>query len=120
MPFKSLSNNPETRIYDARAVGGTAAITQQEGDEFALTFVSTGIIRATWTFNPGTFLSAMAWASADTPGNVKSYIGVPTAFTAWDGSTATIDFHFFESGTLTDLAALEYANIVVKFKETSI
>lgn len=119
--YAAKSAEPESVTYEGRFVGGTAAITEVTGTLSGVTtaFVSTGRVRFTFPDNPGTFIGATCTFHATTPADVKLYVGVFGAYPT-SASTYTLDLYMYESGTLTDLAALEWASVVLSFKRTGV
>jgi hypothetical protein len=110
--FRPLASEPEVRQHLVKFVGGSAAVTKVYGSGITVTYTSTGVVTLTWTDNPGTFIGLVGTFQATTPGNVKSYVLVPGAYS----STAGLALNLYESGSLTDLAALEWLTCIVLFK----
>lgn len=119
--YDALSTEPEARLHTVRFVGGTAAATKTYGNGMTVTYVSSGVVKISWSDvaeNPGTFVGVVGYCfQATTPGNVKSYILVNEGYVA---STRSILLNMYESGTLTDLAALEWLSVTFLFKETNV
>lgn len=110
---------PEVVASVIRFVGGTAAVTKVLGFGATVTYISTGVVDVTWSDQQGVFagLSGAPSFQATTPGDVKSYVGIVGAYNT---STKTLRLSLYESGTLTDLAALEWCNLTILFKRTSV
>lgn len=115
LPFQVTSNEIGPTAHLVRFVGGSAAVTKTHGNGVTVTYTSTGVVTLTWTNPPGTFVGLVGTFQATTPGNVKSYVLVPGAYSASSGIT----LNMYESGTLTDLAALEWLTVIVWFKESA-
>jgi hypothetical protein len=117
--FPAKSADPELVTYDVRFVGGTNAITEVTGTSSGVvtSYVSAGRVKLTWGDNPGTFVNAVASFQATTPDDIKAYVGI---FGAYSTTAFTLELYMFESGTLTNLAALEWGNIRVSFKRTGV
>jgi len=117
--YTSRSAEPELVTYEVLGVGGSAAVTEVTNTTsgVALSYVSTGRFRLTWPENPGVFAGAVWSFQATTPADVRNYEAVHGAY---DTSAFTLDVYLYESGTLTDLAALEWLNGTVKFKQTAV
>ncbi len=113
--FPVRANCPEVVDHHARAVGGTTAVTVVTGTSAGLTWswVSTGRYRMTWTENPGTFVNATVLFQATTPADVKSFVAV---LGAYDATNFRLDIYAYESGSLADLAALEWLNVTASFR----
>ncbi len=113
--FPLRTAEPETYLYVGRTVGGTTATTEvsNTASGFAISYVSSGRFRLTWSENPGLLVCAQATFQATTPADVKSYVAV---WGAMDTSAFTLDVYLYESGTLTDLADLEWLNVAVWMK----
>jgi hypothetical protein len=122
--YELKQTEPEARDHVAKFVGGAAAVTKVFGKGMTITYVSTGVVKIAWTDtaeNPGTFIGVKGFAfQATTPGNVKGYTMVHEAFVARSGTTPPyILLNMYESGTLADLAALEWLTVTLAFKEAS-
>ena len=114
--FEALASEPETRVHLVSFVGGTAAITKRTGKGMATTWISTGVVDLDFSGNannPGEFVGFVATFQATTPGDVKNYVVVPGVY---NSSTKKLRLSLYESGTLTDLAALEWLNCAVIFR----
>lgn len=112
------ASEPGLTCHVIRFVGGTAAVTKVRGQGAAVTYISTGVVDIDWSGNsnnPGVFVGLMGAPAfqATTPGDVKSYVGIPGVYNA---STKKLRLSMYESGTLTDLAALEWCQMVVMFQ----
>lgn len=114
--YEVLSNVPEIRQHIIRVVGGTNAVSKSAGGAgITLAYVSAGRFTLTWplTFDPGSFIGAVCTFSADTPADVKNYVAVVEPY-----ASRVLEVFMYESGTLTNLAALEYITVVAYFSET--
>jgi hypothetical protein len=112
------SNVIEGRLHTVRFVGGAAAVTKAAGDGVTVTYTATGRVTLSWSaaINPGNFVSIVGHCfQANTPGDVKNYEVIAEPYNA---TTRTIILNMYESGTLTDLAALEWLSITFMFQET--
>lgn len=117
--FSEPQMNPAgVQLHLVRFVGGTTAVTKVAATSpgVAVTYISTGVVDIDWSGNannPGTFLGMVATFQATTPADVKSYVVVPGAY---NSSTKKLRLSMYESGTLTDLAALEWLSVLVSFQ----
>lgn len=110
-PVRSLTSGLQPHL--CRFVGGSAAVTETHGDGITVSYVSSGIVELTWAVNPGTFVGCTGTFQATTPADVKSYVLVPGAY---NSTTRKLRLNMYESGTLTDLAALEWLTVIVWFR----
>lgn len=108
------------QMHLIRFVGGTAAVTKDPDTApgVTVTYISTGVVDISWAGNannPGVFLGLVGAPGfqATTPADVKSYVGVPGTY---NSSTKKLRLSMYESGTLTDLAALEWCSVLVAFQ----
>lgn len=117
--FPVRSNVVEGSQQFVKFVGGTTAVTKVTGTGagITVTYISSGVVDLVWRENPGTFLGMVATFQATTPANVKAYVVVPGAFNA---STFTLRLSMYESGTLTDLDALEWLSVLAFFKKAGV
>jgi hypothetical protein len=77
--------------------------------------VSTGLYRLTWTPGPGTFINFTAALGAATTGDVKNFSVVRDTY---DTTNHQLDVALYNaSGTITDLAANCYMDLIVTFTE---
>lgn len=114
--YEVLSNVPEIRQHVIRVLGGTNAVSVAAGGKgMTLAYVSAGRFTLTFsnTYDPGDFIGAVCTFSADTPADVKSYVAVVESY-----ASRVVEVFMYESGTLTNLAALEYVTVVLYFSET--
>lgn len=114
--YEVLTNTPELRQHVIRVLGGTNAVTVQSGGEgMTLAYVSAGRFTLTFSsvFDPGVFVGAVATFSAATPADVKNYVAVIETY-----ASRVVEVFMYESGTLTNLDALEYITVVLYFSET--
>lgn len=117
--YEAYTAVPDAVSHLVRFVGGSAAVTKvsSTGAGVTVTYVGSGVVDLTWSDNQGTFLGLVGTFQATTPADVKSYVLVPGAY---DSSTNTIRLSMYESGTLTDLAALEWLTVLAWFKRTNV
>lgn len=125
--YELLQTEPEARDHIVKFVGGSAAVTKVFGNGMTVTYVSSGVVKISWTdtaSNPGQFIGIKGYCfSATTPGNVKSYVLVHEAFVARTITAGAVVpgyvlLNMYESGTLTDLAASEWLTVTFSFSET--
>lgn len=110
------ASEPGLNVHVVKFVGGTTAVTKVYGQGCSVTYISSGVVDIDWSGNannPGEFLGMVATFQATTPADVKSYVVVPGAY---NSSTKKLRLSMYESGTLTDLAALEWLTVVAMFK----
>ena len=112
-----LCPTPYTIDHHVRFVGGTNAVTKvaDTGPGITCTYISAGIVDLTWSENPGMFMDAQGSFSATTTADVKAYAFSHGVF---DTTTFTLRLNMHESGTLTNLAALEWLGVRVTFKRS--
>jgi hypothetical protein len=118
--YPLIQTEPEARDHVVKFVGGAAAVTKVFGNGMTVTYVSTGVVKISWSnaaVNPGKFIGVKGYCfQATTPGNVKGYVLVHEAYVP---STRSILLNMYEAGVLTDLAALEWLTVTLAFKETN-
>jgi uncharacterized protein YrrD len=113
------SSTPEMDLCFVKFVGGTNAVTKVEGEGVTTTYISAGIVDLTFSAlaGAGEFLGVIGNVfQATTTADVKAYalsVGV------YNTTTRTLRLNMSESGTLTNLAALEWLNITVAFKRAT-
>jgi hypothetical protein len=114
--YEVQSNYPELKEFVCKFVGGTAAVTKTFGPGLTVTYISAGVVDVTvptGADRPGDFIGVGGYCfEATTPANVKSYVLVPGVFNT---STGKLRLSMYESGTLTDLAALEWLSVKLLF-----
>ncbi len=113
-------NEPQVKAHLVRFVGGTAAVTKANaGKGVTIAYVSTGLVDLTFSDNPGLFVGFSCEFQATTQSAVKGYtgvIGVISTTSPWVIRLAITG----ASEALVDLAALQWANLVLFFKGTSV
>ena len=112
------SPEAELEIHVVKFVGGTNAVTKVYGEGVTVTYVSAGIVDLVWssTSAPGECLGAIGYCfEATTAADVKAYA---LATKTYDASTRTLRLNMCESGTLTNLAAVEWLTVSVAFNRT--
>jgi len=115
-PAKSPQS--ETLTHYVRFVGGTAAVTKVEGLGITIAYTGTGIVTLTWLENPGRFINYSCDFQATTASGVKGYTCVAGVFNT---TAYTLALNITNAAdTLTDLAALQWANVAVVFARTGI
>jgi hypothetical protein len=116
--FPLNGSEPGAFLSFVKFVGGTTAVTRVYGTGVTVTYISSGIVDLTWSDSQGTFVDVVgALFQATTPGDVKAYELVPGVYNT---TTNTLRLNMYETGTLTDLAALEWLSITLLFKRTSV
>jgi hypothetical protein len=114
------TNLPELRHHIVKFVGGTTAVTKVFGPSVDVSYTATGRVTLTWSDpaeNPGTFIGITGFCfQGTTPGNVDLFQLVHEAYSA---SARTLVLNMYESGSLADLAALEWLTVTVTFQETA-
>lgn len=118
--FVTKSAEPELITYEVLGLGASGAVSEVASTTsgVALSYVSAGRYRLTWPESPGIFCVALASLQATTPADVKNYSVVTGAYST---TAYTLDIYVYNaSGTLTDLAALNWLNGTVKFKRTAV
>ena len=119
-PIRSAT--AEMELTFVKFVGGTNAVTKVEGDGgVTCTYISAGIVDPTFAAAPGAgageFLGVVGYCfQATTTADVKAYA---LAVGVYNTTTRTLRLNMHESGTLTNLAALEWLNVTVAFKKVT-
>lgn len=105
---------PGVQMHVVRFVGGASAVTKSTGTGpgITVTYVGSGVVNLVWAKPPGTFIAGFGTVQAETPNNVDTYT---VTLDTYDTSTLTLPITLSEGGTPTDLAALEYCNLVLLF-----
>src|SRR3990167_6676235 len=106
--FGARASEPETRLRLVRFVGGSAAVTKTHGNGMAVTYISAGVVDLDFSGNanhPGEVVGFVGTFQATTPGDVKNYVVVANTY---NSATKKLRLSMYESGTLTDLDALEW------------
>lgn len=114
--YEPLSNVLEHRVHVVRVLGGTNAVTEAAGGEgLTVTYVDAGRFTITWSQSqdPGSFIGGHCQFHATTPGNVKNYVAVLEPY-----ASRSIRVNMYESGTLTNLADLEWITVTLHFSQT--
>lgn len=118
-PYPVRSTQAENVTHKVRGVGGATAITQvTERSGVTLSWLSTGTYRMQWAQNPGRHLGNDFTLSATTPANLAGHTVV---FGAYDSTNYRLDFVLTNaSDAVHDLAALEWVDLRIDFKEGSV
>jgi hypothetical protein len=115
-PYPLRGTQAEEVDTFVKFVGGTNAVTKVYGPNVTVTYISAGIVDLTWATganNPGTCLGVKGHCfQATTPGDVKAYELVPGVYNT---TTCTLRLNMYETGTLTNLDALEWLGVTVAF-----
>lgn len=117
--FKPKTTEPEQRDHILRLVGtGATAPTVEVGKGITVTRTGTGVYKITWDGNPGEFLGWTFGLGAATPGDIKGHTLIRDTY---DATSRSIEISFFNAAEAAhDLAALEYFDLVFRFKETDV
>lgn len=113
--YQTRHSSPNRVTVKGSFVGGTEEATKATGRGFTVAWVSTGKYRITLDEKYFALEHAGFSMQATTPGNVKAYAWVFTAL----ASNQTVDVYLYESGTLTDIAALEWVHFELTLVKTS-
>ena len=117
-PYEPRTNHPELREYVLKFVGGTTAVTKVYGNGMTIAYTATGRVTVTWSANgarPGTFIGITGFCfQGTTPGDVDLFQLVHEAYSV---SARTLVLNMYESGSLADLAALEWLTVKIAFTE---
>lgn len=118
--YDGKCTEPEFREHIVKFVGGSAAVTKVFGNGIDVAYTATGRVTLTWSDtaeNPGRFIGITGFCfQGTTPGDVDLFQLVHEAFNT---TTRTLVLNMYESGSLADLAALEWLTVKVAFSETS-
>lgn len=116
-PFEPYCNEAGAKDFLVRFVGGSAAVTKVSGPGVTVTYIGTGLVDLTWGTNPGTFVGATFTFQATTAADVKGHTVVCGV---WNASTLKLRLNITNaSEALHDLAALEWLNCRVTFKDSA-
>lgn len=114
-PNPVRSGATELKLHVVKFVGGTNAVTKVFGEACAVTYVSAGIVDITLPESAGTFIGILGHCfSATTTADVKSYA---LAHGVYNTTTRKLRLNMHESGTLTNLAALEWLTVTIGFQK---
>jgi hypothetical protein len=120
-PLPLRGTQAEEVDHFVKFVGGTNAVTKVYGAGVTVTYISAGIVDLTWATganNPGACLGIKGQCfQATTPGDVKAYVLVPGVYNT---TTCTLRLNMYESGSLTNLAALEWLGVTVAFTQADL
>jgi hypothetical protein len=112
--FPCRGTQAEEVDHFVKFVGGTNAVTKVYGAGVTVTYISAGVVDLTWATgadSPGTCLGIKGHCfQATTPGDVKAYVLVPGVYNT---TTCTLRLSMYESGSVTNLAALEWLGVTV-------
>jgi hypothetical protein len=115
-PLPLRGNIQEAVDHFVKFVGGTNAVTKVYGPGVTVTYISAGVVDLTWATganNPGLCLGVKgACFQATTPADVKAYVLVPGVYNT---TTCTLRLSMYESGSVTNLAALVWLGVTVSF-----
>lgn len=118
-----LSNVSGLRLDFVRLLGtGAAAPTKEFGPGITVTRTSEGLLKFTWTENPGEFVGIAGYAFGDTtPADVKGHtIARDTYSEATSTADAYIEVAMYDSTfAVDDLEATEYLDICFAFKTSA-
>jgi hypothetical protein len=113
------STTGELEIVFVKFVGGTNAVTKVEGEGVTVTYVSAGIVDLVFGAAPGPaageFLGVVGHCFvATTTADVDTFT---LQHGVYNTTTRTLRLNLSEAGTLANLAALEWLNVLVAFKK---
>ncbi len=115
-PYRA--NEPEIQSHKLRAVGGSATVstdTDGGGSGMTITRTGSGAYLITWAENPGTFQGWSCNLGAATPGDLAGHTVIRDTY---DATALTLAFVVYNASFAAhDLAALEYADISVDFRD---
>jgi hypothetical protein len=115
--YQVRATRPGTTNHYIKAVGGSAAVTKVSGQGVAVSRTSTGLYLLTWAENPGVFLMPFAQLQATTHADLD---GWSVVFGVYNSSAWTLAFSVYnDTPTITDLAALNWVNLNIVFKDNS-
>lgn len=112
------ATQPEVRQHIISMVGtGASAPTKLYGLGVTITRTSAGLYLLTWAENPGTFLCMAHTLGADTP---SALVGYTLVRDTYDPATRSMEIRLSNTtDVVTDLAAAQYIDLIVCFKETT-
>ncbi len=117
--YEGRTSEPELREYLLKFVGGTTAVTKVYGKGMTIAYTATGRVTVTWSAreNPGRFLGITGFCfQGTTPGDVDLFQLVHEAYST---SARTLVLNMYESGSLADLAALEWLTCKIAFTDAA-
>jgi hypothetical protein len=116
--YPLVDSQPDTVDHFVKFVGGSTAVTKVYGPGVTVTYIGTGLVDIVWAENPGTFLGFTHGFQATTAADVKGHTVVAGVY---DATTRTVRLNITNaSEALHDLAALEWLNLIFKFKRTAV
>jgi hypothetical protein len=116
--FPVRATRAEVTEHLIQAVGGSAAVTKVYGEGVAVTRTSSGLYLLTWAQNPGTFVGWSYAFAATTHADLDGFTAVRGVYNA---SAYTLAFSVYDATpTIADLAALNWIDIVCRFKGTAV
>lgn len=112
------ATQPEVRQHIISMVGtGASAPTKLYGLGVTITRTSAGLYLLTWAESPGTFLGMTSGLGADTP---SALVGFTLVRDTYDATSRSMEIRLTNtSDVATDLAAAQYIDLIVSFKETT-
>jgi hypothetical protein len=120
--YPSHETEAEVRDFFIRILGaGAGNPTLVNGAGVTVTWVSTGLYEITWKEDPKNYLGLGGFMfEATTPGALSGYTVVAGNYNASTKKLRVSVYNATVATTLADLAAAQWLNLTVKFKETKV
>lgn len=117
-PPKATEPEAVAHLIRLTGTGASAPTVTMGGKHVSIARSGAGVYTLTWRDKPGVFVAATAGIQAVTPGDIKNHSVV---LDTYDSSAKTMDVTFWDAAAAAhDLAANEFINIVVWFKDTGV
>lgn len=115
------ASEPAVHEYLIRLLGTGASVpTEEVGSGVTISRTGAGVYKITWTDNPFTFVGVSYCFGAATPSAVKGYTMTRDTFDT-TSNVFSLEVSVWDSTfTAADLAANQYLDLVVRFKETAL
>ena len=115
--YESRSDHPETWDHLVQLVGVTSSVAKSLGRGVTASRTSTGVYKLVFASNPGIAMLATATLRATT---MTALAGFTVVFGAYDATNFAQSLTVFNaSATATDLAALQWVDLVLSFKNAA-
>jgi hypothetical protein len=115
------SNVAEQREYKLRLLGtGAADPVKEIGDGMSVVRTGVGVFRITWSFDPKNFIG-LDWGFGSAIGtDVKGYTLTRKVFDTTNGIYTLDVFLWDNANAAVELAAAQYLDLTITFKETKV
>lgn len=119
--YSPESSEGYLRLVEVRLLGtGAAAPTKQLGQGITVTRTGVGVYRLTFAENLGTWRGPIGAPGLEAT-TMSAMADHSVVFGAYTPATRTVDLTFYNAaGAARDLAALEFLNFTLRFKQRSV